>query len=301
MKKSEGTGNRERGADVSYFNETFRRIGKAWAWVAAQFWVTLLLVIAVLAWTRLPDQHSWQILLSLLVPLLLIIAMLLLQACTMRTLTDDEGKRVKLIPGAATLVVWVAVVWACWIILDWCDDRIPQWAGYLNSQASTHTRARLLTYEHLQHWFVLAEWILRWIIVPAIMIPYAMASVQWGWRIPLRRVLRLLWNWRWWPAVVLAALIGVALPVRFFASEPQGTVAHQVWIVVLKLVGTYLLAVICWVLLLAWAAVLLVRTQRGANPSSDSFVPAPVHSGPLGENSTKLPLPESGDDSSGNA
>ena len=119
--------------------------------------------------------------------------------------------------------------------------------------------------------------------------------------LPLRRVLRLLWNWRWWPAVVLAALIGVALPGRFFTGEPHGTVAHQVWDVFLKLAGAYLLAIVSWVLLLAWAAVLFARTQRGAKPPDDSLVPAPVHSGPLGEDSVRLPLPESSDDSGGKA
>ena len=286
---------------MNYFNETLHRIGKAWAWVAAQFWVTLLLVLVGLAWTRLPDKHAWQVMLALLVPLLLIIAMLVLQAGIMRALTSVDGKRVKLLLGAATLVVWAAVVWACWLILDWCDDQIPVWAGYLNSQASAHARARLLTYEHLQRWFTLAEWVLRWIIVPAKVIPYAMSSTQWGWRIPLRRVLRLLWNWRWWPAVVLAALIGVALPGRFFIGVPQGAVAHQVGIVFLKLAGAYLLAIVSWVLLLAWAAVLFARTQRGAKPPDDSLVPVPARSGPLGEDSARLPLPESGDDSGGKA
>jgi len=265
------------------FTDLFRRLRSKPAWVAAQFWATLLLVLAGVAWTRLPDKHAWQVLLSLLVPLLLVIAALALEAGTMRALADDDGKRVKLVLGAATLLVWVAVFWACWAILDWCDDRIPQWAGYLNSQASAHTRARLLTYEHLQRWFTLAEWVLRWIVVPAKVIPYAMASAQWAWRLPFRRVLRLLWNWRWWLAVVLAALVTVALPGRFFAGVPHGTVAHQIWAVVLKLAGAFLLALVCWVLLLAWAAVLFVRTQRSANPVNE------------------LPLPKSGDDSVGKA
>jgi hypothetical protein len=283
------------------FTDLFRRLRSKPAWVAAQFWATLLLVLAGVAWTRLPDKHAWQVLLSLLVPLLMVIATLALEAGTMRALADDDSKRVKLVLGAATLVVWVAVFWVCWAILDWCDDRIPQWAGYLNSQASAHTRARLLTYEHLQRWFTLAEWALRWIVVPAKVIPCAMASAQWAWRLPFRRVLRLLWNWRWWLAVVLTALVTVVLPGRFFAGVPHGTVAHQIWAVVLKLAGAFLLALVCWVLLLAWAAVLFVRTQRSANPSNDSLVPAPVRSGPLGEGSVRLPLPESGDDSGGKA
>ena len=280
----------------------FAGFGQARGWVAAQFWVTLLLVLAGLAWTRLPDKHAWQVLLSLLLPLLLVIAALALQAGTMRALADDDGKRVKLVLGAATLLVWVAVFWACWAILDWCDDRIPQWAGYLNSQASAHTRARLLTYEHLQRWFTLAEWVLRWIVVPAKVIPCAMASAQWAWRLPFRRVLRLLWNWRWWLAVVLAALVGrcAAGPLlcrraaRNGGAPGLGRGSQTGWSLP---AGRQSAGFCCW---RGRRYCSCARNAARIRPN-DSLVPAPVRSGPLGEDSVRLPLPESGDDSSGNA
>ena len=82
---------------------------------------------------------------------------------------------------------------------------------------------------------------------------------------------------------------------------PHGTVSHQVWAVIFKLAAAYLLAIVCWVLLLAWCAVLLSHGAPAAEkPDDDSLVPAPVGSGPLGEDSVKLPLPESGDDAGGN-
>ena len=81
-----------------------------------------------------------------------------------------------------------------------------------------------------------------------------------GWHLPWRRILRLLWNWRWWLGVLVAALVAVALPSLFFASEPSGTVHAQVWHVALKLTAAYLLAVGSWVLLLGWFAVLFNRT-----------------------------------------
>jgi hypothetical protein len=273
---------------LSPFADLLRRLRSHPAWVAAQFWVTLLIVLAGIAWTRLPDRHIWQVMLSLLIPLLLLIAVLELQAGAMRAFADDDGRRLKLVWGAATLLVWLAVGWACWAALDWCDDQIPKWAGYLNSHASAHWRATLFTYRHIQSWFALAEGILRWIIVPAKIIPYAIVTAQWGWRIPVRRVIRMLFNWRWWLAMVLAAYIGVALPSRFFSSNPHGTVSAQVWAVVLKLAATYLLAIGCWVLLLAWAAVLFARQpQHGsAHPADDSLIPAP--SAP--ERSAKVPF-----------
>jgi hypothetical protein len=251
----------------------FRRLRLSWGWVAAQFVGTLLLILLALAWTRLPERHLWQVALTLVVPLLLAISALELQAGTVRSFADDDGKRVRLVWGAATLLVWVALACVAWALLDWCDDQIPQWAGYLNSRASAHARATLFTYEHIQRWLSLAEWVLRWVAVPAKVIPYATASAQWGWRLPWRRVIRLLWDWRWWLGVLLAALAAVALPSRFFASEPSGGVSAQVWHVALKLAATYLLAVGSWVLLLAWVATLFGRQQP---PAEEALVPIPV-------------------------
>ena len=289
-------------AATNSFNDLFHRLRSSVAWVAAQFWATLLLVLAGAAWTRLPDRYTWQVVLSLLVPLVLLAAALLLQAGTMRKLLHHKQRRVQLSLGVLTLLVWVAVVWAVWALLDWCDNQIPVWAGYLNSRASTHLRATLFTYDHIQSWLTLVEWIFRWIAVPAKVIPWATASAQWGWRLPIRKIMRLLFNWRWWLAVIAAALLAVEWPSHFFTGEPQGTVSHQVWAVILKLAGSYLLAIVCWVLLLAWCAVLLSRDPAAAKKhGDDSLVPTPVGGGPLGKGSVRLPLTEGGDDSSGNA
>ena len=88
------------------------------------------------------DSLRLQLLRWLLIPLLLILCVLELEAGTMRSLANDDGRRVKLIWGAAALLVWVAIYLAVWALLDWCDDRIPLWAGYLNSRASAGGRVR---------------------------------------------------------------------------------------------------------------------------------------------------------------
>ena len=253
------------------------RLGRARGWVVAQFGVTLLLILAGAGWTRLPDTHVWQVVLSLVIPLLLVISALELQAGTVRGLADDDGKRVKLVWGAATLLVWIAVGAAAWAVLDWCDDQIPLWAGYLNSRASAGARATLFTYDHVLRWLTDLEWLLRWVVVPAKVIPYGAVTAQWGWRLPWRRVLRLLWNWRWWLGVVLVAVVGVVLPGNFFAGEPHGTVTAQVWAVGMKLTVAYLLAVASWVLLLGWWATLFGRQEP---PAEEVLVAVPVLAGP---------------------
>ena len=267
---------------MTNLNDLSARLRKARVWVALQFGLTLVLTLVGLAWTRLPDKHVWQVALSLLIPLLLIVCALELQAGTMRKLADDDGRRVKLVWGAMTLLVWIALGAAFWWFLDWCDDQIPLWAGYLNSKASVHARATLFTYEHITRWLTIAEWILRWVVVPAKLIPFASASAQWGWRVPFRRLMSMLWNWRWWLGVALASLVGVWLPGKFFEPLPSGTVSAQVWHVSLKLAAAYVLAVGSWVWLLGWAATLFSKQAPTANqpPADEAELPVPVLSGP---------------------
>jgi hypothetical protein len=233
------------------------RLGRAWGWVAGQFSGVLLWVALGLAWTRLPDKHGWQVALTIFVPVVLIFCMLELQAGTMRALASDDERRAKLVWGALSLLVWAALMYAAWSLLDWCDERIPELAGYLNSRFSAHWRAQLSTYAHLVQWMTIVEWVVRWIIVPGKLMVFAVASAQWGWRLPCRRLIRLLLNWRWWVAMVAASLAAVALPGHIFAALPAGTVPHQVWMVMFKLAGAYVLAMGCWVLLLGWCAALL--------------------------------------------
>jgi hypothetical protein len=114
-----------------------------------------------------------------------------------------------------------------------------------------------------------------------------MASAQSGWRLPWSRSFRLVFDWRWWLAVAVAAPLGVALPGRFFSAEPSGSVSHQVWAVGIKLTGAYLLAITSWVLVLAWAAVLLEKTSIGTAEAN--------------ANAASSPLSETGDNTSGNA
>jgi hypothetical protein len=282
-------------------NDLLCRLRKNSGWVAAQFWATPLIVLAAAVWTRVPEKHWWQVGLTLLLPLAMLAAALVLEAGTMRGFLQNDERRVRFAWGALTLLVWITVVWLAWFILDWCDDQIPQWASYLNSRASAHARARLFTYEHITHWLSVLEWIFRWIVVPAKVIPLAIASAQWGSRLPWRRVLRVLLNWRWWIVAVVAALVGVRLPGYFFHDEPHGSVTRQVCAVSLKLAGAYVLAMASWVLLLAWAAALVTRDEHKPKaPGDDALVAVPVGSGPLREDSVKLPLPESDNDAGGN-
>ena len=136
----------------------------------------------------------------------------------------------------------------------------------------------MLTWAHIQSALFTIEWIFRWVIVPAKLIPFAAASAQGGLRLPWRRIIRLLWNWRWWTGVIVAALVAILPPSHLFNALPTGSVAAQEWHVILKMVGVYLLVIGSWVLLLGWQATLLAG--KLAPPAEEALAAVPVLSGP---------------------
>jgi hypothetical protein len=233
-----------------------------------------LLAAAGLGWTRLPEKYGWQVFLTLLVPLILLALFVLMQAATARRLIGAEEGRVRLVWGALSWLVWILLLWFAWWVLDWWDANDYSWASYLNSLAPATWRARVFTYAHLHSWMDGIEWVLRWIVVPGKLTLCAAASSQWGWRLKWRRLVRVLLSWRWWPAVTVAALLAVRLPEHWFAAEPKGTVHAQVWAVGLKIAATWVLGVLWWVLLLAWAAVLMVRQKEPAADAVDALIGA---------------------------
>jgi len=95
-------------------------------WIVLQFVLTLLLILVGLAWTRLPDKHGWQVMLSLLIPFLLIVSALELQPAPSASWPTTTAAREAGF-GAITLLVWIAIGAAAWWLLDWCDDQIPEW------------------------------------------------------------------------------------------------------------------------------------------------------------------------------
>jgi len=272
-----------------------RRVRRAWLWIVLQNVGVALLIAIGLLWTRIPEKHLWQLLLTLLVPVVVAAAFVVLQAGTFRSFlhpVSESGRqdepRVSLAWGACTLVIWIAIGWVLWSLLDMFDDKIIDWADYLNSKAGEHARAHWASYGRLSRDLNWVGWTLRWVIVPGLLMPLASSSA-WGLRrLPWRRVLRLFIDWRWWPAVLGCALVGEAWPQTWFESEPHGTVHEQITRVIWKLLAAYLLAMVCWVKLLGWAARLLDNAPRGGKDDDGEPVSEPAIVSPL----ESLPLPD---------
>lgn len=277
------------------------RVRRAWLWIVLEILGMALLIALGLLWTRIPEKHVLQVLLTLLVPLVLAAGFLTLQAGTfrafLRPVPQPSQKHKHCVSptwGAATLVIWVAIGWILWALLDRFDDNTWSWGMYLSSKASDHARANWASYIRLSRDLERTGWTLRWVIVPGLLLPLVASSV-WGFRrLPWRRVVRLYIDWRWWPAVLACALVGQAWPQTWFDLTPHGSVREQVTRVIWKLVAAYLLAVVCWVKLLGWVAMLLDDAPRRRSDDGGEPVPEPAIVSPLESKhaAVRLPLPD---------
>lgn len=268
---------------MNLVKDAMGRLERAWGWVVAQFVGTALLILLGLAWTRISDRTETQIVFSLLLPILLLAAALLLQAATIRRLIEHEENRVFLVWGALSLLIWLIVGWAAWALLDWFDGWLPRLAGFISSQTAAHPRATIFTYSHVMRFFAIIEWVLHWIVVPCELILCAVASAQWGWSLPWRKLVPLMMSWRWRPVVIFGSLVAVAWPQAYFDSLPHGSVAHQVWAVVFKLGAAYFLAMASWVVVLAWAAALVSSLYLSSDkPDSETQIEPAVSMPSLG-------------------
>ncbi len=280
-----------------------RRLLRARSWAALQFVGIAVLIAIGLVWTRIPEKNGFEVSLTLLMPVLIAAGFLVLQAVYLRSLlrvgadaAEPVQAEASFALGALTLLLWIVAAWILNIFIDSYGTRTSDWASYLNSRFNSDMRARILTYEHLSAWLDHVTWLLRQVVVPGLLLPLGCTALFGLRRAPWRRVVRVWINWRWWPMLLVLALIGEVLPGYFFRAGPAGSVQAQIWRVTLKLIAAYSVSVVCWILALAWSATLVIGVDSA--PSASAPEPAPL---PKPADAPPLSLNDAGDHLRGNA
>lgn len=287
------------------FASAAHRLLRARLWAALQFAGLALLIAVGLAWTRIPEKNVFEVLLTLLIPVLVAAGFLALQAAFLRSLLcpaapapETSQPKASFALGALTLLLWIAIGWTLWNFLDRFDSHQYDWASYLNSRFNADMRASVFTFDHLAKWLGGIAWLLRWTVVPGLLLPLGCTALFALRRAPWRRIVGVWINWRWWPMVFILMLIGEALPQTFFNADPKGSIQAQISRVILKFIGAYLISVLCWIIALAWSTTLLI----GIEPRNATALPdAPPNAPEVDRTQPPLSLDNPGDHLRGNA
>jgi hypothetical protein len=229
------------------------RMGRKWIWgVAGWMVLSILLDLAVDALPAMLQSSGW-----IIAPIAIVmsIAMVVLQIGLLRSMMGQEAKAVRPVWGALSALIWLVVATGVWFLLYYWNHDV-------------------------------GRWLVDWIVVPVVLIPFAAASATWGLRLPWRRILAITVSWRWWLGMIVAVIAGKGLPALIDAFLWGGKASEKAWENTLRGDLTFPLTLASWILLLAWIAVLLACAKPSAAQSGGEAV--------------CLPLSEPGSDSGGN-
>ncbi|MBZ5598411.1 MAG: hypothetical protein LAN83_08815 [Acidobacteriia bacterium] len=237
------------------------REAMAMAWSSKRVWLLQFLLNPVLFalgvwWLTIPEARIWQLGLSALLALVVVVGALWLQAGTLVYFAGEQE------PGAAfrwverTLVAfaaWVLVAGVCLCLVESWSHQTYQYASYFRSILPMGVR-RYVSDPQLVLSMNLLFWVLFWVITPGLLLPLGLQMAKRGfrglgkdgWRVWARTVrVR-----QYWAVLMALALLGVRLPQGFIGWVPKiASVSGQTASMVLRFLVAWTIAVTAWVVL----------------------------------------------------
>jgi hypothetical protein len=165
------------------------------------------------------------------------------------------------------------------MLMDKFDDLQETFPTYLRSTLSASMRKHV-SVSALENTFAVIAFALRWILIPGLILPFAAAASNNGFRGlavgGFRRMKNAIGSFSYWLVLTLAAILGVYATETILNSTPNfatSTYHHEMFSLVIRLVISYSLALIAWMITCstvgrtAWRAELTV-TQVPRQPGT---------------------------------
>ncbi len=237
--------------------------------------VAILLLYA--GWLRLPEAHLWELILNALVPLLIFVGAVVLHGGTLDYFRRSQADRAALLIPAFrnasrhlfAIVIWLVVFFILWNQLNWLDNNSYRISGFLRSSLPAWLRKHT-TDNGFDDSFGFLVAVLRWVIIPGLLLPMALLTAELGLR-GLKRFRewgRMLRSLDYWLVIALAAFIGVALTDALMDWKPKqqtATLFQEEVSVIIRLIVAYLLALFSWL----WVCSMLGRLRPAGEPAAE--------------------------------
>lgn len=213
-------------------------------------------------WLLIPVARTWQVVLNALFVLVLIAAAVALHGGTLNYFYEEHrGEKIPLknaflraLGNIFPILICAAVFYGLWLIVDWAgsyQDTVPT---YLRSEFPAFLR-RHITLSFLMTSFDVIIFILRWIVVPGLVLPFALNASNRGFRGFGPRGFS---TWRksifsraYWFVLALAAVVGIYITNELVGWTPDfrtSTYRHEILSMVVRLLISYCLALTAWML-----------------------------------------------------
>ncbi|HYX54376.1 MAG TPA: hypothetical protein VE783_13045 [Candidatus Limnocylindrales bacterium] len=237
--------------------------------------VAILLLYA--GWLRLAEAHWWELVLNLLVPLMIFAGAVVLHGGTLNFYCDAQSDPAALITPAfrnalrhlVAIVIWIVVFFILWDQLNWLDNYSYKITGFLRSSLPAWLRKHTAE-EGLNDSFGYLIAVLRWVVLPGLLLPMALLTAELGLS-GLKRFRewgRMLRSVSYWVVLALAAIIGVVLTDVLMEWKPRqetATLFQEEVSVVIRMIVAYGLALFSWL----WVCSMLGRLRPAGEPAAE--------------------------------
>jgi hypothetical protein len=251
-----------------------------WRLWLLQFLANAAIVLAFAGWLQIKEAHWWQIVFSLLLAALLVVAVLVLHGGTLNYFESaHQDRSAKLLPAfrsalkhTGALVVWVLVFHFLWHLAHNLEAYSTSIPGYLRSEFPAWLR-RMISEPALDNTYSFLLSLLLWVVLPGLFLPFALFAASRGFRglIAFRDWRHTILNLAYWIAVVVAAVIGVyCIPkIMDWKLDPRtATLSAEKASLTFRLLFAYLLAIFSWLLVCsALGRARLGGGQAGSKPA----------------------------------
>lgn len=251
-----------------------------WRLWLVQFFGNVLIFLAFLWWVRPHEANGWQLFYASFFILLTAAAALVLHGGTLDfyQIAHRSGnvrllaafkKAVRHLPAIA---VWAAV----FFLLQWLIAELDQYSislpAFLRSEFPAWLR-RMISEPALDKTYSSIVWLLRWVILPGLLLPFAAAGAEQGFRGLLdfagwRRAARSL---AYWIVLLIVALLAVLSIEGLMSLKPDPKTSTPLGDGVslfFRLLFAYLLGIFCWLLACSMLGRKTAQTsgESGAQP-----------------------------------
>jgi hypothetical protein len=229
-----------------------------WRLWLIQFVGNPLLFLLFAGWLLIPVANALYIILNALVAILLIAGIATLHGGTLNYFSDKDTSLhaslknmfLRALRNVIPILVCAATIYLLWMLVDKFDDLQETVPTYFRSTLSASTRKHI-SLPALENTFAVIAFALRWILVPGLILPFAAASSNNGFRGlavgGFRRMRNAIGSFSYWLVLALAAVVGVYATETILDATPNfatSTYHHEMFSLVIRLVISYALALI---------------------------------------------------------
>jgi hypothetical protein len=242
-----------------------------WRIWALQFFLGILIALGVVGFLR--TGETWgQLILGCLLIVMAAVVWLTLDGGTFNYYLDQQRNQTSLLKPVfirafkhvLPLAILVVIFYLLRTQVDRLDDYHYSFAGYLRSEFPAWLR-RSVSEARLQNLYDLFVFFLRWIVLTAILLPFASLAADRGFKgfIALRVWARMVRNRSFWGVLIVASILGIVVPawIMGWRLDPKtATSVSEAVFLVFRMFLSYLLILAAWLMVCS----MLARTRMKA-------------------------------------